>query len=110
MATFPAETGGARAPTLDPLMSGPHKPAHPHSTRKGFTEPAKKSLGQHFLVDRTVIEKIVQAVNPKDDDRLVEIGPGQGGMDQPLLRVHQKLTGLEFERDVFAPRSAAGVS
>ncbi len=28
------------------------------------------------------------AVNPKDGDRLVEIGPGQGAITLPLLRVH----------------------
>ena len=88
-------------------MSGPHKPAHPHSTRKGFTEPAKKSLGQHFLVDRTVIDKIVQAVNPKDDDRLVEIGPGQGAITFPLLDRHGRLTVIEFDRDLIAPLTAA---
>ena len=54
-------------------MSGHRKPAHTTTPRKGFTEPAKKSLGQHFLVDRNIIGMIVQAVNPKDDDRLVEI-------------------------------------
>jgi 16S rRNA (adenine1518-N6/adenine1519-N6)-dimethyltransferase len=54
-----------------------------------FTAPAKKQLGQHFLADRHYIDKIVMAVNPKDGDRLVEIGPGQGAITLPLLRVHR---------------------
>ncbi len=37
----------------------------------------KKSLGQNFLHERVYIERIVQAVDPKPGDRLVEIGPGQ---------------------------------
>ena len=51
-----------------------------------FTEPAKKHLGQHFLHDRAIVEKIVLAVNPQPGDRLVEIGPGQGAITFPLLK------------------------
>ena len=72
-----------------------------------FTAPAKKQLGQHFLADRHYIDKIVMAVNPKDGDRLVEIGPGQGAITLPLLRVHPKLTVIEFDRDLIAPLTAA---
>ena len=63
-------------------MNSPHSPSGPV-----FTAPAKKQLGQHFLADRHYIDKIVMAVNPKDGDRLVEIGPGQGAITLPLLRV-----------------------
>ncbi|HET8819444.1 MAG TPA: rRNA adenine N-6-methyltransferase family protein, partial [Xanthomonadaceae bacterium] len=45
-----------------------------------FSEPAKKHLGQHFLHERGVVEKIVLAVDPRPGDRLVEIGPGQGAI------------------------------
>jgi 16S rRNA (adenine1518-N6/adenine1519-N6)-dimethyltransferase len=79
-----------------------HSPSAP-----GFTAPAKKQLGQHFLADRTYIDKIVLAVNPKDDDRLVEIGPGQGAITLPLLRRHPRLTVIEFDRDLIAPLTAA---
>ena len=37
-----------------------------------FKAPPKKNLGQHFLADRTSIDQIVMAVNPKPGDRLVE--------------------------------------
>ncbi len=73
----------------------------------GFTAPAKKSLGQHFLADRTYVDRIVRAVNPKDGDRLVEIGPGQGAITLPLLRQHPRLTVIEFDRDLIAPLTAA---
>lgn len=78
-----------------------------HSPRAGFTAPAKKQLGQHFLADAHYVEKIVLAVNPKDGDRLVEIGPGQGAITFPLLRRHPKLTVIEFDRDLIAPLTAA---
>ncbi|HCR33475.1 MAG TPA: 16S rRNA (adenine(1518)-N(6)/adenine(1519)-N(6))-dimethyltransferase [Stenotrophomonas sp.] len=83
-------------------MNSPHSPSGPV-----FTAPAKKQLGQHFLADRHYIDKIVMAVNPKDGDRLVEIGPGQGAITLPLLRVHRKLTVIEFDRDLIAPLTAA---
>src|SRR5690606_38910630 len=63
----------------------------------------KKSLGQHFLHDRSYIERIVQAVSPRPGDRLVEIGPGQGAITLPLLRRHGSLTVIEFDRDLIAP-------
>ncbi|WP_313445963.1 16S rRNA (adenine(1518)-N(6)/adenine(1519)-N(6))-dimethyltransferase RsmA [Stenotrophomonas indicatrix] len=83
-------------------MTSPHSPSGPV-----FSAPAKKQLGQHFLADRYYIDKIVMAVNPKDGDRLIEIGPGQGAITLPLLRVHPKMTVIEFDRDLIAPLTAA---
>ncbi|WP_445514297.1 16S rRNA (adenine(1518)-N(6)/adenine(1519)-N(6))-dimethyltransferase RsmA [Stenotrophomonas sp. 3(2025)] len=83
-------------------MTSPHSPSGPV-----FSAPAKKQLGQHFLADRYYIDKIVMAVNPKDGDRLVEIGPGQGAITLPLLRVHPMMTVIEFDRDLIAPLTAA---
>ena len=78
-----------------------------HSPRSGFTAPAKKQLGQHFLADKYYVEKIVMAVDPKDGDRLVEIGPGQGAITFPLLRRHPRLTVIEFDRDLIVPLTEA---
>ncbi|MEG3191136.1 16S rRNA (adenine(1518)-N(6)/adenine(1519)-N(6))-dimethyltransferase RsmA [Lysobacter sp. D1-1-M9] len=72
-----------------------------------FHEPPKKSLGQHFLHERGIIDKIVQAVNPKPGDRLVEIGPGQGAITFPLLDRHGELTVIEFDRDLIFPLTEA---
>lgn len=76
-------------------------------TAPGFTAPAKKQFGQHFLADTHYVDKIVMAVNPKSGDRLVEIGPGQGAITFPLLRKHPQLTVIEFDRDLIAPLTAA---
>ena len=72
-----------------------------------FSEPAKKHLGQNFLHDRGVIDKIVLAIDPQPGDVLVEIGPGQGALTFPLLRRHGALTAIEFDRDLHAPLQAA---
>ena len=69
----------------------------------GFRRDAKKNLGQNFLHDRGVIERIVLAIDPRPGDRIVEIGPGQGALTFPLLRAHGALTAIEFDRDLIAP-------
>ena len=69
---------------------------------------AKKQLGQHFLHDAGIIERIVRAVNPQAGERLVEIGPGQGAITVPLLRRHGTLTVIELDRDLLAHLRAIG--
>ncbi len=71
----------------------------------------KKSLGQNFLHDASYIGRIVQAIDPRPGDRVVEIGPGQGALTLPLLRRHGALTVIEFDRDLVGPLAdmAAGV-
>ena len=68
---------------------------------------AKKRLGQHFLHDSGIIEKIVRVVNPQPGERLLEIGPGHGAITLPLLRRHGALTAIEFDRDLIAPLAEA---
>ncbi len=72
-----------------------------------FSEPPKKSLGQHFLHERGVIDKIILAIDPQPGDRIVEIGPGQGALTLPLLARHGTLTAIEFDRDLLVPLAAA---
>ena len=73
----------------------------------GFVKPAKKALGQHFLHERGIIDKMLLAISPKPGDRFVEIGPGQGALTFPLLDRHGALTAIEFDRDLLAPLTAA---
>jgi len=64
------------------------------------TPQAKKHLGQHFLHDSYVIERIVRAIAPKPEDTLVEIGPGPGALTLPLLRRAGSLDVVEIDRDL----------
>jgi 16S rRNA (adenine1518-N6/adenine1519-N6)-dimethyltransferase len=73
----------------------------------GFDAHAKKRFGQHFLVDHSVIERIIMALAPTPGDRIVEIGPGRGALTLPLLRRHGSLCAIEFDRDLIAPLRAA---
>tara|TARA_Y100001968_G_scaffold321506_1_gene356068 strand:- start:62224 stop:63060 length:837 start_codon:yes stop_codon:yes gene_type:complete len=50
-----------------------------------------KSLGQHWLNDRSVLEKILLAANLQPYDRVLEIGPGRGALTELLLNSKAKL-------------------
>lgn len=63
----------------------------------------RKRFGQHFLHDPEILARIVAAIAPKPDDRLVEIGPGEGALTLPLLRAAGKLTAIELDRDLIEP-------
>jgi 16S rRNA (adenine1518-N6/adenine1519-N6)-dimethyltransferase len=49
----------------------------PSRDAAGFAIGAKKHLGQNFLHERGVVEKIVLAIDPRPGDRIVEIGPAR---------------------------------
>jgi 16S rRNA (adenine1518-N6/adenine1519-N6)-dimethyltransferase len=61
---------------------------------------ARKRFGQHFLHDRNIIDRILRALNPEPGEKLIEIGPGQGALTLPLLKVCQRLTAIELDRDL----------
>jgi len=61
---------------------------------------ARKRFGQHFLVDPYVLAAIVDAIDPKPGQALVEIGPGLGAMTGPLVARCETLTVIELDRDL----------
>ena len=63
---------------------------------------ARKRFGQHFLSDPGVVDAIVRAISPGDDDIIVEIGPGQGAITDPLARSAGHLHLVELDRDLVA--------
>jgi len=67
----------------------------------------KKQLGQHFLHERGIVDRIIAALAPKPGDRIVEIGPGGGALTLPLLQRHGDLTAIDFDRDLVEPLAQA---
>ena len=61
---------------------------------------ARKRFGQHFLIDRSVIDAIVDLIDPQPGQALVEIGPGLGAMTDPLVARCGALTVIELDRDL----------
>jgi 16S rRNA (adenine1518-N6/adenine1519-N6)-dimethyltransferase len=72
---------------------------------------ARKRFGQHFLADAGVVEAIVDAIDPRPGQALVEIGPGLGALTGPLLQRCGALTAIELDRDLAARlRRQAGLT
>lgn len=60
----------------------------------------RKRFGQNFLRDQNVIQRIVAAIRPTPVDDMVEIGPGQGALTLPVLKLAHKLSVIELDRDL----------
>lgn len=63
---------------------------------------AKKRFGQNFLNDQAIITSLVDAIAPRHDDLMVEIGPGLGALTQPLLKKLDHLHVVEIDRDIIS--------
>jgi 16S rRNA (adenine1518-N6/adenine1519-N6)-dimethyltransferase len=63
---------------------------------------AKKRFGQNFLTDQSIITSLVDAISPKADDLMVEIGPGLGALTKPLLKKLNLLHVVEVDRDIIS--------
>lgn len=61
---------------------------------------AKKRFGQNFLTDQSIITSLIDAINPKLDEIIVEIGPGLGALTKPLLAKINHLNVVEIDRDI----------
>ncbi len=64
--------------------SGPHRGPRPR-------------LGQHFLHDRTVLDRIVSALAFRENQLAVEIGPGQGALTRRLLAAGARVRAVELD-------------
>jgi 16S rRNA (adenine1518-N6/adenine1519-N6)-dimethyltransferase len=62
----------------------------------------KKRFGQHFLTDRHYLRRIVEAIDPRPGQAMVEIGPGSGLMTAVLVPRLGHLHVVEIDRDLAA--------
>jgi 16S rRNA (adenine1518-N6/adenine1519-N6)-dimethyltransferase len=59
-----------------------------------------KRFGQNFLQDKNILRKIVDEINPKQEDLLIEIGPGQGALTEKILERKSDLIAIEIDKRV----------
>ncbi len=78
------------------------------STKNMPKHQAKKRFGQHFLNDAHVINLLITHINPKQDDQMLEIGPGLGALTKPILSLLDHLQAIEIDRDVINHLSHIG--
>ncbi len=57
-----------------------------------------KRLGQNFLTDPRIINRIVDELNPGLDETILEIGPGRGALTEKLIERAGRLVAIEFDR------------
>jgi 16S rRNA (adenine1518-N6/adenine1519-N6)-dimethyltransferase len=61
--------------------------------RHGLT--ARKSLGQNFLLDLNLLDRIARVPGPIDGSRVYEVGPGPGGLTRALIKAGARVTAVE---------------
>lgn len=64
--------------------------------KHGFT--FKKSLGQNFLIEPTILDKIVRSAGIDQDTGVIEIGPGIGALTQKLAEKAGKVVAIEIDQ------------
>ena len=68
------------------------------SIMKKYGIRANKSLGQNFLISNEVVEKIINASDIKENDVVIEIGPGLGTLTKFLLQKAKKVLCVELDK------------
>lgn len=61
---------------------------------------ARQKLGQHFLASEKALRRIVEALDPQEGERAVEIGPGKGALTEQLLKRFAHVTALELDSEL----------
>lgn len=75
---------------------------------EAFDLAAKKSLGQHFLLDLNITRKIVRLAGISANDSIMEIGPGPGGLTRALLETGADVTAIERDHRCIAALNELG--
>ena len=60
--------------------------------------PIRKSLGQHFLNDRRILQRIVDALELTGAETVIEVGPGRGSLSELLVPHARRLVLVEYDR------------
>lgn len=60
----------------------------------------KKSLGQNFLIDKNIVQKIIKTANISKNDLVFEIGPGKGALTKELAKSAKKVIAIEKDENL----------
>ena len=62
----------------------------------------RKRFGQHFLIDGNLMRLLVASAELSDEDNVLEVGPGTGGLTDLLVQHARRVICVEIDRDLFA--------
>jgi 16S rRNA (adenine1518-N6/adenine1519-N6)-dimethyltransferase len=68
-----------------------------HQELKEYGLVLRKKWGQHFLIDRNILNKVIQTANIGREDVVLEIGPGLGEMTAGLSKKAKKVIAVEID-------------
>ncbi len=71
-----------------------------HARQEAFRHTPRKRFGQNFLHDQSVIDRIIDCIDPRPEDHIVEIGPGKGALTRQLVTKCGRLDTIELDRDL----------
>jgi len=71
---------------------------HPRRLLTNYKIKPKKSLGQNFLFDENVLERIVNSADLIPKDEVLEVGPGLGSLTRQLARRTSRVVAIEVDR------------
>ncbi len=57
----------------------------------------KKRLGQHFLIDKNIVRRIISVADVHEGDHVLEVGPGKGILTEGLLSAGAQVLAIEFD-------------
>ena len=64
------------------------------------THRPQKRFGQNFLTNQSTIHRIIESLDPKHGETIVEIGPGEGALTHPLLERKSRVVAIEFDNNL----------
>jgi 16S rRNA (adenine1518-N6/adenine1519-N6)-dimethyltransferase len=65
---------------------------------KAFGVYSRKNLGQHFLIDESALDTILDTARVSKHDNVVEVGPGMGILTRELLKRAREVTAIELDK------------
>lgn len=96
----PPRRGVSGAPVLPPLREV--------IARHGLS--ASKALGQNFILDEQLLDRIAAIPGPLAGERVYEVGPGPGGLTRALLRAGAEVIAVERDQRCLAPLGELAVA
>jgi len=83
-----------------PVPEETHRRRNKDSTPRPHRAGPRKALGQHFLTDTRILNRIVAAADLSPGDQVLEIGPGRGVLTRRLVEQAERVVAVEMDQNL----------